>query len=188
MVNPYDSLYGPMMLAGKDNADYTTGADNGSSMESYSVQPAKDSAPKKNEANLDGKQQSKNSKQQDSKDTRPSKSLVRGQLTINFTDFDDDSGSYYLAKLPTSSRRKLAKYYMLQRSDQVHKATSNQLLVAKSDTKSKLRKKRQVSYTSGYERPCHGFPLEINVKSRIKMDQVFPIFGRSQIKKCVDLT
>lgn len=50
-----------------------------------------------------------------------------------------------------------------------------------------LRTKRQVYYQSGYdgERQCHGFPLEINVRSRIKMDQVFPIHGKSQFKKCI---
>ena len=49
------------------------------------------------------------------------------------------------------------------------------------------RVKRQVYYKSGYNgsNKCHGFPLEVNVRSRIKMDQVFPIYGKSQMKKCV---
>lgn len=51
------------------------------------------------------------------------------------------------------------------------------------------RVKRQVYHQSSYENeePCHGFPLEINVKSRIKMDQLFPIKGNSQFKKCIKL-
>ncbi|KAG9509283.1 hypothetical protein GZH46_02207, partial [Fragariocoptes setiger] len=44
------------------------------------------------------------------------------------------------------------------------------------------------SYTSGnYETPCVGFPLEINIRSRIIPDQLFPIHGNSQMKKCIPL-
>lgn len=50
-----------------------------------------------------------------------------------------------------------------------------------------IRTKRQVYYQSGYngKERCHGFPLEINVRSRVKMDRLFPIHGNSQIKKCI---
>lgn len=49
-----------------------------------------------------------------------------------------------------------------------------------------LRVRRQ-AYESSYENepPCYGFPLEVNIKSRIKLDQVFPIHGKSQYKKCI---
>jgi len=49
------------------------------------------------------------------------------------------------------------------------------------------RTKRQIYYQSGYNghERCRGFPLEINVRSRIKPDQMFPIHGNSQIKKCI---
>lgn len=49
------------------------------------------------------------------------------------------------------------------------------------------RVRRQVYYSSGYngQQNCQGFPLEINVRSRIKMDRLFPIHGNSQVKKCV---
>lgn len=51
------------------------------------------------------------------------------------------------------------------------------------------RAKRQVYYESGYDGQanCEGFPLEINVRSRIKLDQIFPIFGKSQMRKCVKI-
>lgn len=51
------------------------------------------------------------------------------------------------------------------------------------------RMKRQVYYESGYDgnTNCEGFPLEINVRSRIKLDRIFPIHGKSQIKKCVKI-
>lgn len=52
-------------------------------------------------------------------------------------------------------------------------------------TSANKRVKRQAYETSSYEPPCRGFPLEINIKSRIKFDQIFPIKGNSQIKKCV---
>lgn len=46
---------------------------------------------------------------------------------------------------------------------------------------------RNYHYQSGYPRepPCYGFPLEVNVRSRIKMDRLFPIYGNSQHKKCI---
>lgn len=49
------------------------------------------------------------------------------------------------------------------------------------------RVKRQVYYESGYDgnANCEGFPLEINVRSRIKLDRIFPIHGKSQMKKCI---
>lgn len=49
------------------------------------------------------------------------------------------------------------------------------------------RSKRQVYYESGYdgEANCEGFPLEVNIRSRVKLDRLFPIYGKSQIKKCV---
>lgn len=52
----------------------------------------------------------------------------------------------------------------------------------------RARVKRQ-TYESSYEKepPCYGFPLEVNIKSRIKLDQVFPIHGKSQFKKCIKL-
>lgn len=51
--------------------------------------------------------------------------------------------------------------------------------------KSHARVKRQISYSSNYEGPCEGFPLEVNIKSRLKLDSLFPIHGRSQLKKCL---
>lgn len=49
-----------------------------------------------------------------------------------------------------------------------------------------------IGYESSYgeadsDEPCFGFPLEINVKSRIKPEDVFPIRGKSQFKKCIKL-
>lgn len=50
-----------------------------------------------------------------------------------------------------------------------------------------LRVKRQIYMSSHEEQegPCYGFPLEVNVKSRIKLDRIFPIHGKSQYKKCI---
>lgn len=58
----------------------------------------------------------------------------------------------------------------------------------RNERSSQLRVKRQINYQSGYEgheEPCYGFPLEVNVKSRIKLDGIFPIHGKSQHKKCI---
>lgn len=147
---------------------------------------------------------------------------------INFNDYDDETGAYYLARLPSALRgsRDLAKYYtLLQRADKEssssdeHDASEHDSLdrsesqtspleqaaqdlleelqdlqeqqnhesdQADHDDGLKVRTKRQVSYSSNYEQPCEGFPLEVNINSRVKLNErIFPIFGKSQIKKCV---
>lgn len=57
------------------------------------------------------------------------------------------------------------------------------------ETVARRRVKRQVYYQSGYngETKCDGFPLEVNVRSRIKLDRIFPIHGKSQMKKCIKI-
>lgn len=155
---------------------------------------------------------------------------------INFNDYDDETGAYYLARLPSALRgsRDLAKYYtLLQRVDNEQLSSSetsnsddeedeesalnrdesklnpminvaiarkflddlqeseqanedNADLDDKHRFEPKVRTKRQISYNSNYEQPCEGFPLEVNIKSRVKLNErIFPIFGKSQIKKCV---
>ena len=137
---------------------------------------------------------------------------------INFNDYDDESGNYYMRRA-AARRRKLAQADFgadLQRADlptsqqqqqqQQQKvsamAIGKQTMLLPPDEDEQIdhgdqetasgaggyrRVKRQVYYQSGYngERLCHGFPLEINVRSRIKMEQVFPIHGKSQFKKCI---
>lgn len=111
--------------------------------------------------------------------------------SINFTDFDDEFGSYYLG----GKSRKSAKAYprMYDRIDNNERLKSKMSFeevesVDAVDKRELHRQKRQV-YESSYEHepPCFGFPLEINVRSRIKLDQMFPIQGKSQFKKCVKL-
>lgn len=128
---------------------------------------------------------------------------------IDFTDYDDDFGNYYLRKASNhmgnsygsgsnnnnnnSNNKRLSKR---ARSDAENSKASKALAwlmsavpeaVDGADDQSHKRVKRQVNYESSYEKepPCYGFPLEVNIKSRIKMDQVFPIYGNSQYKKCI---
>lgn len=130
----------------------------------------------------------------------------------NFNDFDDESGNYYLRKSltqrsegnkwPAAGHNQQQQQTQPQSESQSTQNNSNRRssshsLVATKEQEALLddvddelplkRVKRQISYSSGYEKgkPCHGFPLEINVRSRIKMDQLFPIHGNSQMKKCV---
>lgn len=131
--------------------------------------------------------------------------------TINFTDYDDDSSSYYMGKralshsasgqqfarkLPSQTPNSLyaALAYGLRsrhdgglsQADNMSPDEQESLLSADESPANNHRVKRQV-YESSYENepPCYGFPLEVNVRSRIKFDQVFPIRGNSQFKKCI---
>lgn len=118
---------------------------------------------------------------------------------INFTDYDDEFGNYYLRKtsnqLGNPYNRKLTRRNQLPSSSDDSK-TSKAIAwlvsiapeaVDSGDDQSRKRVKRQAHYESSYEKepPCYGFPLEVHIKSRIKMDQIFPIFGKSQFKKCI---
>lgn len=124
----------------------------------------------------------------------------------NFNDFDDDSTNYYARKASSSSsssssasKRRAqaaaaaaaAQAYAAYGADEfARRSDDTQNVPAKSETNKgseshMARVKRQV-YSSSYEEgPCYGFPLEVNVKSRIKLDQIFPIHGKSQFKKCI---
>lgn len=124
--------------------------------------------------------------------------------TINFTDYDDESGNYYIKngrqqQLASSKRRYLypaaSDLSMFKRFDSktltsLPSATPTEeeesFLNDKDDSNRRhSRVKRQIYHKSTYEGPCYGFPLEVNIKSRIKMDQLFPIHGNSQYKKCI---
>lgn len=119
---------------------------------------------------------------------------------INFNDFDDDVSNYYLRKQVSSAANGLALNEALRRDGaDVEEQHPVDWLLLNGDEESidhedlpevghHSRVKRQ-AYESSYENepPCYGFPLEINIKSRIKMDQIFPIHGKSQIKKCIKL-
>lgn len=50
-----------------------------------------------------------------------------------------------------------------------------------------LTRRNGYSSSYAYEPPCYGFPLEINIRSRIKPEDVFPIKGNTQFKKCIKL-
>lgn len=116
---------------------------------------------------------------------------------INFTDYDDEFGNYYLGKagshmVNSYSNRKLSKRNQLESGSSKAVAWLMSAVpeaVDGADDQTNKRVKRQAGgyYESSYEKepPCYGFPLEVNIKSRIKMDQVFPIFGNSQYKKCI---
>lgn len=132
---------------------------------------------------------------------------------INFTDYDDEFGSYYVGKRRAEGGPlDRSASVTMQRADIDNRVRDNQAAakawIMSTDEQESLdpasdvqgsrsahpqaihtRNKRQVYYKSGYDgnKPCHGFPLEINVRSRIKLDQVFPIYGNSQMKKCVKL-
>lgn len=126
--------------------------------------------------------------------------------TINFTDYDDESGNYYMKngrqqnQQQQSSSNDQKRY--INHSNTIFKRTDLQTpsslpsampteeeesLFNDDDNNDKghLRVKRQVYHQSTYEGPCYGFPLEINIKSRVKMDRLFPIHGNSQYKKCI---
>lgn len=122
--------------------------------------------------------------------------------TINFTDYDDESGGYYVKngrqqQLASSKRRYLGlgDSSMFKRLDSKTQASvtsetpteeEESFLHDKDDSNRRhSRVKRQIYHKSTYEGPCYGFPLEVNIKSRIKMDQLFPIHGNSQYKKCI---
>lgn len=215
MINPYDNLYGSMMIPNKlndyVNTDYkpsnevistkTTSTSHGPNIKQVGDTISGGSTASKTTSQtnqMTNKSQGSSSREKGGSKDSSAESVVRGKLTIKFTDFDDDSGGYYLAQMPAqSSSNRLAKYIMLQRADlgntELEQVPSLQRTdddeAVDEDSKPRGRRvKRQVSYTSDYDRPCYGFPLEINVKSRIKMDNVFPIFGKSQVRKCVDLT
>lgn len=119
--------------------------------------------------------------------------------TMNFNDYDDEFGNYYMRK---SGKRKHAfDMSDLHRADEQQSHANHHyedkvtMLTPNEDEEqvdddremAHRRMKRQVYYQSGYdgEKNCHGFPLEINVRSRIKMDRLFPIHGKSQFRKCV---
>lgn len=130
-----------------------------------------------------------------------SSSSPASDSAINFTDYDDEFGNYYLRK---SHRNNNNNNHNRANSNQRHhrigsvrradSESRDELLVNRDeretvdheDSNNHLRLKRQV-YQSSYENEpiCYGFPLEVNIKSRIKMDQIFPIFGNSQFKKCI---
>lgn len=168
MMNPVDTMYDSMMYAGNVGA-YDSGY--GGSLKQSSHDPSSYS----------------------SSSLKP----------INFTDYDDDYGNYYLRKsgppVGNAYKRNFLKGNQMHRLDggsaensKASKAVAWLMSVEPeavdgADDQSHKRVKRQVNYESSYEKepPCYGFPLEINVKSRIKMDQIFPIYGNSQFKKCV---
>lgn len=128
----------------------------------------------------------------------------------NFNDFDDDSSNYYIRKVShpmSAGKRKMQAHYAApafaygpadefgKRSDGGAQSDSGEQASQQVDEKESVdaemdksahsRVKRQVYMSSHEEGPCHGFPLEINVKSRVKLDQIFPIHGKSQFKKCI---
>lgn len=113
--------------------------------------------------------------------------------TINFTDYDDESGNYYLrAAASNYGKMKIADYRKLQRADKKNSPSNWMLTIDERESvdnedQTSRRVKRQAHYESRYENepPCYGFPLEVNIKSRIKMDNIFPIHGNSQMKKCI---
>lgn len=245
MLNPYDSLYGSMMVSGenptsyygssggigttKSGTSYDSNANNKAGKSSDAPKATKptgnsqtnvagknansgraaSSVKSKSGAGSAGAQNSAPTthKKSGPKDVKTESSVVRGKLTIDFTDFDDDSGSYYLTKLPMpNGKTKLANYLMLHRADFKRSSSTHPYdtdddvelasmsradddeSVDQDEKLNKRRVKRQISYTSNYRKPCFGFPLEINIRSRIKPEDVFPIYGRSQIKKCIDFT
>lgn len=121
---------------------------------------------------------------------------------VDFTDYDDEFGNYYLRKASNhmgnsysnnNGNKRLSKRAQLEaESSKASKALAWLMsavpeAVDGADDQSHKRVKRQVNYESSYEKepPCYGFPLEVNIKSRIKMDQIFPIYGNSQYKKCI---
>lgn len=121
---------------------------------------------------------------------------------VNFNDFDDESGgTYAVSSGKTASPKKYYDQYQdrvmrlrSRRSDASEKGARVWILPVEEQEsldndggQRHRRVKRQVHYQSGYERepPCYGFPLEVNIRSRIKMDQLFPIQGNSQYKKCI---
>lgn len=155
---------------------------------------AKSSSGSGTKTNQGGERQApdKQARHKSSSTTRPSSSsserspaessakLESRPLAINFTDYDDESGGYYLTRLPAgtmTSKKGVVKYLMLHRR-----------LDSAQPAKRGERRKRQISYSSNYGQPCHGLPVQVNIKSRIKLNErIFPIFGRSQINKCVNL-
>jgi len=110
----------------------------------------------------------------------------------SFNDFDDDLGSYYLRKSASGGQKWSRASGEQVRRSSASPEPANWIRPAEdketldSDDSPNRRVKRQ-AYESSYENeaPCYGFPLEINVRSRIKFDQVFPIKGKSQFKKCI---
>lgn len=128
---------------------------------------------------------------------------------INFTDYDDEAGNYYLKngqkqqQQPRSASSNKVRYVnyskgVHKRSDTQNGATISSAMQTSEQeslfddgdlTRHHTRVKRQVYHSSSYENepPCYGFPLEVNIKSRIKMDQLFPIHGNSQFKKCIKI-
>lgn len=126
-----------------------------------------------------------------------------------FNDYDDEFGNYYLRNKPstTSATKKTHKVSSFASGSELRRRKSPSLRRSSADImdesstrqvedkeqvdheqgKALRRVRRQVYYSSGYngQPNCHGFPLEINVKSRVKMDQMFPIYGNSQMKKCI---
>lgn len=130
-----------------------------------------------------------------------------------FNDYDDEFGNYYLRSKPAInsltkkshklssfasgselSRRGLPSNMRRSSDDNLHgsvetgsRQADDTEQIDHHQTKVLRRVRRQVYYSSGYngQPNCHGFPLEINVRSRVKMDQMFPIHGNSQMKKCI---
>lgn len=84
-------------------------------------------------------------------------------------------------------RRSSSDYYNEYYDNADNRQVDDKEQIDYEQNKALRRVRRQVYYSSGYngQKDCQGFPLEINVRSRIKMDRLFPIHGNSQVKKCV---
>lgn len=130
-----------------------------------------------------------------------------------FNDFDDESSNYYLSAAASENNYNLdykpiqrAEHQVLDQEGELSDDLDEDDTIAPIKNTSLehedrslvhlIRRKRQApmqyqsgyySQTSAYEEPCHGFPLEINIRSRIKPEDVFPIRGKSQLKKCIKL-
>lgn len=144
--------------------------------------------------------------------SQPDSSFPGYSNSMNFTDYDDEFGNYYMRAAGSSSVGKAfplsqTPSHNFRRSQQQLDQRSAGAFILPTEEQEELtnnnghglvqlnkRSKRQANYYESsygddddHKKPCYGFPLEVNVKSRIKMDQVFPIFGKSQFKKCIKL-
>ena len=167
------SMYSSMMLANGAPGSYdsySAGVMHSSKLASHGSSSSSDSSA------------SSSSSSSSSSPSSPSSS----SSAIDFTDYDDDFGNYYMRKA-ASGMMQMGSIYRADKREELMSKDERESLHDDSDSGVPNKRVKRQAYESSYqnEPPCYGFPLEINVKSRIKLGQIFPIHGKSQFKKCI---
>jgi hypothetical protein len=115
--------------------------------------------------------------------------LHRNDQNNNYRDNDDNDSGLSESDLPLQQDDLAVSSSNIEEEevDMASVPNDDESYDHENDSSLHSRVKRQVYYESGYDghTNCEGFPLEINVRSRIKLDRIFPIHGKSQIKKCI---